>query len=72
VAQELTGLFWVNGRAYGRQNIHLVPDLDRVENFLVVGWNGYMSNAGVSQARRRINEFAKNPNRQLIVVDPLF
>jgi len=71
LAQELTGLFWVNGRAYGRQNIHLVPDLDRAENFLVMGWNGYVSNSGVNQARRRINEFAKDPNKQFIVVDPL-
>jgi len=71
VAQELTGLFWVNGRAYGRQNVHLVPDLDRAENFLVIGWNGYVSNAGVNHARRRINEFAKDANKQLIVVDPL-
>ena len=71
LAQELTGLFWVNGRAYGRQNVHLVPDLDRAENFLVMGWNGYVSNAGVNQARRRITEFAKDPNKQLIVVDPL-
>ncbi|MEE9566481.1 MAG: molybdopterin-dependent oxidoreductase, partial [Desulfobacteria bacterium] len=71
LAQELTGLFWVNGRAYGRQNVHLVPDLDRAENFLVIGWNGYVSNAGVNQTRRRINEFAKDPNKQLIVVDPL-
>ena len=71
LGQELTGLFWVNGRAYGRQNLHLVPDLDRAENFLIIGWNGYVSNAGVNQARRRINEFSKDPNKQLIVVDPL-
>lgn len=71
LAQELTGLFWVNGRAYGRQNLHLGPDLDRAENFLVIGWNGYVSNAGVNQARRRINEFSKDPSKRLIVVDPL-
>ena len=71
LAQELTGLFWINGRAYGRQNIHLVPDLDRAENFLVMGWNGYVSNAGVDRARKRISEFSKDPAKQLIVVDPL-
>ena len=32
LAQEVTGLFWVNGRAYGRQNLHLGPDLDGAEN----------------------------------------
>ena len=71
LAQELTGLFWINGRAYGRQNIHLVPDLDRAENFLVMGWNGYVSNAGVNRAQKRVDEFARGPDKQLIVVDPL-
>jgi len=71
LAQELTGLFWVNGRAYGRQHLHLVPDLDRAKNFLVIGWNGYVSNAGVNRARSRINEFAKDPEKRLIVVDPM-
>ena len=71
LAQELTGLFWINGRAYGRQNLHLMPDLDRAENFLVMGWNGYVSNSGVNRARKRINEFARDPDKQLIVIDPL-
>jgi anaerobic selenocysteine-containing dehydrogenase len=71
LGQELTGLFWINGRAYGRQNLHLIPDLDRAENFLAMGWNGYVSNAGVNRARKRINEFAKDPDKQLIVIDPL-
>ncbi|MCD4717006.1 MAG: molybdopterin-dependent oxidoreductase [Desulfobacterales bacterium] len=71
LGQELTGLFWINGRAYGRQNLHLMPDLDRAENFLAMGWNGYVSNAGVNRARKRINEFAKDPDKQLIVIDPL-
>jgi anaerobic selenocysteine-containing dehydrogenase len=71
LAQELTGLYWVNGRAYGRQNLHTGPDLDRSENFLVIGWNGYVSNAGVNQARKRIDAFSKDPDKKLIVVDPL-
>jgi len=71
LAQELTGLFWINGRAYGRQNLHVGPDLDRAENFLVIGWNGYVSNAGVNRARKRIDEFSKDPQKRLIVVDPL-
>jgi len=69
-AQELTGLFWVNGRAYGGQDLHTVPDLDRAKNFLVMGWNGYVSNAGVNRPRNRINEFSKAPDKKLIVVDP--
>ncbi len=71
IAQELSGLFWVNGRAYGRQNLHTGADLDRARNFLVMGWNGYVSNAGVNRARERIDEFSKDPAKRLIVVDPL-
>jgi len=71
LAQELSGLFWVNGRAYGRQNLHTGADLDRAKNFLVMGWNGYVSNAGVNRARERIDEFSKDPAKRLIVVDPL-
>jgi anaerobic selenocysteine-containing dehydrogenase len=71
LAQELSGLFWVNGRAYGRQNLHTGADLERAKNFLVMGWNGYVSSAGVNRARERIDEFSKDPARRLIVVDPL-
>jgi anaerobic selenocysteine-containing dehydrogenase len=71
LAQELSGLFWVNGRAYGRQNLHTGADLDRAKNFLVMGWNGYVSNAGVNRARERIEEFSTDPAKRLIVVDPL-
>lgn len=70
LAQELTGYYWVNGRAFGRQNMHSAPDLDRARNFLVLGWNGYVSNAGVNRARLRIEEFGRDPGRRLIVVDP--
>jgi len=71
LAQELSGLFWINGRSYGRQNLHTGADLDRAKNFLVMGWNGYVSNAGVNRARERIDEFSKDPAKRLIVVDPL-
>jgi anaerobic selenocysteine-containing dehydrogenase len=72
LAQELSGLYWVNGRAYGRQNLHTGADLDRAKNFLVMGWNGYVSSAGVNRARERIDEFSKDPAKRLIVVDPLW
>jgi len=71
LAQELTGLYWVNGRSYGRQNLYLGPDLDEARNFLVIGWNGYASNAGVNRARERLEEFSKDRDKSLIVVDPL-
>ena len=69
LAQEFTGMFWVCGRGYGRQNWEPKPDLDRAKNLLVIGWNGYLS-TGVNRAKNRIDEFAKDQDKQLIVVDP--
>jgi anaerobic selenocysteine-containing dehydrogenase len=36
-----------------------------------MGWNGWVSNAGVNRARYRIEEFSKDPGKKLIAVDPL-
>ena len=34
LAQELTGLYWVEGKGYGRQSLHTSPDIDN-SDFLV-------------------------------------
>ncbi|MBU1054741.1 MAG: molybdopterin-dependent oxidoreductase [Proteobacteria bacterium] len=70
-AQEFSGMFWTCGRAYGRQGHEPKPDLGRAKNLLVIGWNGYVS-TGVNRAKYYIDEFAKDQDKQLIVVDPFF
>jgi anaerobic selenocysteine-containing dehydrogenase len=69
MAQELTGMFWVNGRAFGRQYLHTIPDERETDLLLAIGWNGWMSHQ-MPQARRRLKEIADDPDKLLVVVDP--
>jgi len=69
LAQELTGAFWAHGRATGRQYLFTIPDHDRTEMLLAIGWNGMMSHQ-MPQARRVLTQISKDPNRLLVVIDP--
>ena len=69
LTQEFSGLFWVNGRMYGRQNIHTEIDVEETDFLLVFGWNG-MESHQIPQAPRQLQKIARDPNRQLVVVDP--
>jgi anaerobic selenocysteine-containing dehydrogenase len=69
LGQELTGRFWADGKAFGTQHIHLMPDLDRADMLLAVGWNPMMSHH-THQARRILRRFSKDPDKLLVVVDP--
>ena len=44
LAQEHTGLFWVEGKAFGRQNMHTSPDVDGSDFFVCWGSNPMVSN----------------------------
>ncbi len=44
LAQEHTGLFWVEGKAFGRQNLHTSPDVDGSDFFVCWGSNPMVSN----------------------------
>jgi anaerobic selenocysteine-containing dehydrogenase len=69
LGQELTGSYWVWGRALGRQNLVVGPDHHHTELLLATGWNGMMSHQ-MPQARRVLTAFAKDPGKILVVVDP--
>jgi anaerobic selenocysteine-containing dehydrogenase len=69
LAQELTGRYWVDGKTFGDQNLHTHPDLHETEMLLLVGWNPMMSHH-TPQARRVLTQFAKDPAKLLVVVDP--
>lgn len=71
VAQELTGMFWVHGRTFGRQYIHTIPDESETDMLVAVGWNGWMSHQ-MPQARRRIKRISDNPDKLLVVIDPRY
>ena len=69
IAQELTGMFWVNGRGLGKQYMHTIPDERETDMLLAIGWNGWMSHQ-MPQARRHLARIAEDPDRLLVVIDP--
>ncbi|MEM1180417.1 MAG: molybdopterin-dependent oxidoreductase [Acidobacteriota bacterium] len=69
LAQEKTGAFWVNGELFGRQTLQPAEDVEHADYVLFIGTNPWQSH-GFPQARRVLNEIAKDPNRTMVVVDP--
>ncbi|NQU07295.1 MAG: molybdopterin-dependent oxidoreductase, partial [Candidatus Abyssubacteria bacterium] len=69
LAQELTGFFYVQGEAYGRQYIHPFPDVERTDALVFWGSNAWRSH-GMNRARPVILKLSKDPNKLLIVIDP--
>lgn len=70
LAQEKTGEYWVDGRLFGHQGAHTAHDIENAEVVMFVGKNPWQSH-GFPAARTQINAIARDPNRTLIVVDPV-
>jgi anaerobic selenocysteine-containing dehydrogenase len=70
LAQEKTGGFWIDGKLFGKQNCHPTEDAHHADFLLVIGSNPWQSH-GIAQARTLIQDFAKDPKRTLVVVDPI-
>jgi len=69
LAQEKTGDFWVNGQLFGRQYCHITEDIDHSECVIFIGTNPWQAH-GIRNARITLKQFAKDPARTMIVVDP--
>jgi len=69
LAQELTGLYWVEGKAYGRQNMHTSPDIGGSDFLVFWGINPMVSNR-FPRAPQVIREKKREPGFILAVVDP--
>ncbi|MFT5697456.1 MAG: anaerobic selenocysteine-containing dehydrogenase [Desulforhopalus sp.] len=69
LAQELTGYFWCAGRMFGRQNRFAIPDEEHAEMLVGIGWNG-MESHQMPRAPLVIREFARNPDKLLVIIDP--
>ena len=69
LAQELTGMFWVHGRALGRQYQVMLPDENETDMLVAIGWNGWMSHQ-MPQARRHLKRISDDPDKLLVVIDP--
>jgi formate dehydrogenase len=70
LAQEKTGEYWVDGRLFGHQGVHTTHDIERTQVAVFVGKNPWQSH-GFPEARKHLNALSKDPNRKLIVIDPV-
>ncbi len=66
LAQEKTGLAWMNGRMLGG-SWH--GDFDHCDVALIIGKNPWQSN-GMQRARIHMRDIGRDPERTLIVLDP--
>ncbi|MFQ5381274.1 MAG: molybdopterin-dependent oxidoreductase, partial [Dehalococcoidia bacterium] len=66
LAQEKTGLFWVNQQMAHSGDAHHLKD---AEVAVFVGKNPWQSH-GIPRARVTLREISKDPDRTLIVIDP--
>jgi len=69
LAQELTGFFWINGKAFGRQYMHSFPDIQGSDLLVFWGANPMVSH-DVPNAPVVLRKKKKDPGFLLAVVDP--
>ena len=69
LGQELSGEFWAFGRLTGKQYNFLVPDEERSDMLVSIGWNGMVSHQ-MPRAPLVLREFSKDPDKLLVVIDP--
>lgn len=69
LAQEKTGDFWLNGKLFGRQTCHVTEGIEEAQVAVIFGANPWQAH-GIPQARNVLREFAKDPKRTMVVVDP--
>ena len=67
--QEFSGIFWVQGRMFGKQYIISVADEDNTEMLVAWGWNG-MESHQMPRAPKVLKSFSKDPDKLLVVIDP--
>lgn len=67
LAQEKTGEHWVDRHLYGG---HTRGEFEHAEVSVFVGKNPWMSQS-FPRARVVLNEIAKDPNRSMVVIDPV-
>lgn len=69
LSAELTGIFWSAGKMFGNQGYWPHPDIHNADVLCCCGWNPLQSNQ-VENGKRVIYDFAKDPEKTLIVIDP--
>jgi len=70
LAQEKTGDFWVNGKLFGRQTSHITEDIENAELVVFIGTNPWQAH-GITRARDVLRKISKDPQKTMIVIDPV-
>jgi anaerobic selenocysteine-containing dehydrogenase len=69
LAQELTGFYWVSGKAFGRQYMHTFPDIEGSDLLVFWGANPMVSH-DIPNAPVMLRNKKKEPGFLMAVVDP--
>ncbi len=69
LAQEKTGMFWVQGKLFGRQDRGPVGDFEHTDCAVFIGKNPWQSH-GFPESRNVLNRIKNDDNRKLVVMDP--
>ena len=69
LAQEKTGVCWVQGHLFGRQNLGAMPDFQHTDCAVFVGKNPWQSH-GFPETRNELNRMKNDDTRSIIVMDP--
>lgn len=69
LAQEKTGMFWVQGKLFGRQNLGAIGDFEHSDCAVFIGKNPWQSH-GFPESRNELNRIKNDDSRKLIVLDP--
>lgn len=70
LAQEKTGDFWINGHLFGSQICHTAEGIEEADLVVFLGANPWMAH-GFRNARKEIRDITKDPDRKIIVIDPV-
>lgn len=70
LAQEKTGDFWVNGHMFGSQICHTAEGIEDADLVIFLGANPWMAH-GFRNARKELRALSKDPDRHIIVIDPV-
>ncbi len=69
LAQEKTGMFWVQGKLFGRQDRGPTGDFEHTDCAVFIGKNPWQSH-GFPESRNELNRIKNDDARKLIVLDP--
>ncbi|WP_423921617.1 molybdopterin-dependent oxidoreductase [Candidatus Poriferisodalis sp.] len=69
LAQEKTGMFWAQGKMFGKQNLGAMGDFEHTDCAVFIGKNPWQSH-GFPESRNELNKIRNDDVRKLIVMDP--